>query len=77
MDEKKIGLFQNNKGELSSGRVVKLIAGASAFVLAFIGLYVVSNDASNELVADYCFKMAGLFLGVATSAELVQKITGR
>lgn len=76
--EKK-GLFADPNGDTSSGRVMKIISFIIAGALAFIGVWIlVKADTQNAVaLGDYIFKAIVAFLAVATSAEVVQKVTGR
>lgn len=65
------GFFQDGDGNASSGRLMKVIAIIVATALAFmLGLGVPPEAVYSELVV-----VIGLFIGIATSAEFVQKIT--
>ena len=76
--EIKKGLFYDDKGNFSSGRVVKMTSIFLAIATSLTGLgALLFMKAPNMLLSDYCFKMTGLFLATATGAEIVQKTTGR
>lgn len=75
--DKKIGLLQNKDGELSSGRLIKIISAVTAVAFGAVGMVIIAKNPSNIILADYCLKQTAIFLGVATGTELVQKITGR
>ncbi len=72
-------LFQDKDGNFSSGRVIKIVSGVAALVIAVAGVAILTflPPADSATLSDYCFKMAGLFLATATGSEIVQKITGR
>jgi hypothetical protein len=78
MDDKK-GFLQDAQGDLSSGRLVKVSSFFAAIAFAVIGLamiYVSKDSAIAGEISKYALATSGMFLGVATSAELVQKIKG-
>ena len=75
--EIKKGLFYDDKGNFSSGRVVKVQSVILAGISFLTGIVVLIKDPTNVAIGDYCFKMTGLFLATATGAEIVQKVTGR
>lgn len=76
---KPIGFLRDSLGDRSSGRLVKVSAFFFAVAIALMGLMliVMSKDATiaNE-IRSYVVALVGMFLGVATSAEIVQKIKG-
>ncbi len=77
-NEIKKGLLYDDKGNFSSGRVVKLTSLLMAVILGVVGLVgVFFKPASASGLTDYCFKMVGLFAATATGAEITQKVTGR
>ena len=69
--------FQDTEGNFSSGRLIKVMSGFMAIVTALTGAITLIKQPTNTVIADYCFKLTGLFLATATGSELVQKITGR
>ncbi len=77
MEEKSKGLFYDGEGNFSSGRVVKVGSAIMAGVSFAIGAVTLILDPANSGIADYSFRMTGLFLATATGAEIVQKTTGR
>lgn len=78
-NKERYGYFQDANGDLSSGRAMKLVSFAFAMVLTTLGgtaIFFASEALAPELNS-YLIAVIALFLGVATSAELVQKITGK
>ena len=73
----KKGLFYDDKGNFSSGRVVKLGSAIMAIASSIMGAVTLVRQPDNIIMADYCFKLTGLFIASATGAEIVQKTTGR
>lgn len=69
--------FQDTEGNFSSGRLIKVISAIMAVTTALMGTITLIKQPTNIIIADYCFKMTGLFLATATGSELVQKITGK
>ena len=72
----KTGFLYDEKGNLSSGRLVKLTSIILAGITTLTGL-VALIFVDNAELSGYCFKMTGLFLATATGSEVVQKVTGR
>ena len=75
--EIKSGLFYDDEGNFSSGRVVKMQSIVLAAISFLTGIIVLIKDPSNLAISDYCFKTTGLFVATASAAEIVQKTTGR
>lgn len=57
-----MGFFKNAEGDLSSGRLMKLLSFIIAVVLAFL---------------KYDYLVIGIFAGIAVGSEIVQKATGK
>ncbi len=74
---KKRGFLQDDLGDNSSGRLMKISAFFIAALVAVIGVFLIAfvEGTASEL-RGYLVSIIGMFLGVATSAEIVQRIKG-
>jgi len=73
-----LGFFTDPDGDFSSGRLIKVFSFISAVVIGIgtvVALSIIKDAASAQQMADYSSKLVAMFLGTATGAELVQKIT--
>ena len=82
-ENKQLGIYADPIGDVSSGRVMKLQAFWTALgltvtgLIAIIVLGVTGNEATAAEVTKYLQVSVAMYLGVATGAEIVQKITGK
>lgn len=82
-ENKQLGIYADPVGDVSSGRVMKLQAFWTALGLTAVGLIAVivlgvtGNEATAAEVNKYLQVSVAMYLGVATGAEIVQKITGK
>jgi hypothetical protein len=71
---KPLGFLTDPSGDLSSGRLIKLLSWCMAGALAvayFCGRAWISNFSMPEIVG-----LVGIFAGIAAGSEIVQKLTG-
>lgn len=78
-----LGMLADPAGDISSGRVMKMQAFWIAMSLSVVGLIAIITlgclgkaDVAKEATS-YLITVVGMYLGVATGAELVQKLTGK
>lgn len=73
----KVNFLQDADGDLSSGRLMKLVAFFFAIFLGIAGavLLVFAPGSAAADISKYMIATMGLFLGVATASEVVQKVT--
>ena len=76
-ERRKYQLLENEYGDYSSGRLMKLMSAFFAVGFGVYGMFLITSAPENSVLADYCLKQTALFLGVATGSELVQKLTGK
>lgn len=82
-EKKQLGIYEDPDGDISSGRVMKLQAFWTALVLTAAGLIaiivlgVTGNESTAAEVTKYLQVSVAMYLGVATGAEIVQKVTGK
>lgn len=82
-ENKQLGIYADPVGDVSSGRVMKLqafwtaIGLTAAGLIAVIVLGITGNEATAAEVNKYLQVSVALYLGVATGAEIVQKVTGK
>lgn len=82
-ENKQLDKYADPVGDVSSGRVMKLQAFWTALgltaagLIAIIVLGVTGNEATAAEVTKYLQVSVAMYLGVATGAEIVQKITGK
>ena len=67
-EKKKLGFFVDDNGDLSSGRLIKIGSFVISVIISFLGIILKSEY---QLILG----LVGIFMGVATSAEIVQKVT--
>jgi len=74
----KRSFLEDADGDLSSGRLMKLTSFFIAIFFAALGglLLFFAKEALAPELNSYLIAIVGMFLGVATSAEIVQKIKG-
>ncbi len=77
--ERKIrGFFEDNEGDKSSGRLIKIFSFFMAIVFAIAGVFLLYAARDSGIAAEmgkYMVSIVAMFLGVATSAEFIQKVT--
>jgi len=77
--ERKIrGFLEDGDGDKSSGRLVKIFSFFMAIVFAIAGVFLLCTARDSGMVAEmskYIISIVAMFLGVATSAEFIQKVT--
>lgn len=82
-ENKQLGIYEDPVGDVSSGRIMKLQAFWTALVLTAAGLIaiivlgVTGNESTAAEVTKYLQVSIAMYLGVATGAEIVQKVTGK
>lgn len=69
------GYLQGPDGELSSGRLQKIVSLVVAVISAATGfiLMLVNPELANSGLGMYALGITGLFLAVATGSEIAQK----
>ena len=78
-----IGMLGDPSGDISSGRVMKMQAFWTALglagtgVVALIVLTLIGKADMAGSLKEYILTAVGMFLGVAVSAEVTQKVTGK
>ena len=74
----KHGFLEDSSGDLSSGRLMKLTSFFFAIFFAAVGAAIIffAAEYAPAEIGNYFLGVIGMFLGVATSAEIVQKLKG-
>jgi hypothetical protein len=78
LQKQPLGFFTDPQGDFSSGRLIKIFSFVVAVVIGVgvvFAMSFVKDAAVAEQMSDYSLKLVAMFLGTATGAELVQKIT--
>jgi hypothetical protein len=82
-EHKPLGIMADPSGDISSGRVMKMQAFWTAIALTVVGFatsIVLGLLGKSDIAAqlqDYILISAGMYLAVATGAEVMQKATGK
>lgn len=75
-DDVKAGFLEDAEGNKSSGRLIKVASFFVAIFFAITGsvLMFFSKEAAAVELGKYMLSVVAMFLGVATSAEVIQKL---
>lgn len=75
---KQLGFLYDPNGDLSSGRLIKILSFVMSAVMAIGGVIAIAFvPVSGPTLSGYCSTIAAMFLATATGTELIQKVTGK